>query len=169
VSAAVRHRSPRVIEEEHVQLGFNYRLTDIQAAVGRVQLARLPAIVERRRTLAARYQRRLSDLPVELPSEPEWARSNWQSFWIRLPASCERLTLMQRMLDAGVATRPGIACAHRQRTYASEPWRAGPGGLEESERAQEHSLLLPLFHQLTEEEQDRVVDALAAALEAARG
>jgi dTDP-4-amino-4,6-dideoxygalactose transaminase len=72
------------------------------------------------------------------------------------------------MLEAGVATRRGIMCAHREPAYASEPWRAGPTGLGESERAQDRSLLLPLFHQMTDVEQDYVVSALEGALAANR-
>jgi dTDP-4-amino-4,6-dideoxygalactose transaminase len=164
VTDTVRHSSRRVLREDHVRLGFNYRMSDIQAAVGRVQLERLPELLERRRALVTRYLGLLADLPVELPFEPEWARSNWQGLWIGLPEWCDRAALMQRMLDAGVATRPGVLCAHLEGTYSSEPWRAGPGGLERSERAQARHLLLPLFHDLAEPDQDRVVATLGDAL-----
>jgi dTDP-4-amino-4,6-dideoxygalactose transaminase len=161
-----RHSAARVIEEQHLSLGYNYRMTDIQAAIGRVQLTRLPEILERRRYLAARYFSLLASLPVSLPCVPEWAQPNWQSFWVRLPESCDRPELMQHMLDAGVATRRGILCAHREPVYRSEPWRSGAGGLAASEQAQDHSLLLPLFHQMTEAEQEQVVSALSNALAA---
>jgi dTDP-4-amino-4,6-dideoxygalactose transaminase len=166
VTDTARHTSSRVLTGDHVALGFNYRLTDIQAAVGRVQLSRLPEIVERRRELAARYLRLLEDLPVELPVEPSWARTNWQSFWVRIPDGVRREAVMQHLLDRGIATRPGVLCAHREPAYASEPWRAGPAGLLESERAQDTGVLLPLFHDLTAEQQDLVVQALGDALEA---
>ena len=167
VSDAARHGAPRVIEEQHLSLGYNYRMTDIQAAIGRVQLTRLPEILARRTALAARYRRLLAGLPVAPPRALEWARPNWQSFWVRLPDGCNRPQLMQRMLDAGIATRRGILCAHREPAYTVEPWRSGAGGLAESERAQDCSLLLPLFHEMTEAEQDRVVATLGAALAAA--
>ena len=166
VSDLARHGASRVIEEQHLSLGYNYRMTDIQAAIGRVQLTRLPEILERRRYLAARYLRLLAGLLVEPPCAPEWTRPNWQSFWVRLPESCDRSELMQKMFDAGIATRRGILCAHREPAYAAEPWLSGAGGLAMSERAQDRSLLLPLFHQMTEAEQDRVVSALGAALAA---
>ena len=108
----------------------------------------------------------LAGLLVEPPCVPEWTRPNWQSFWVRLPESCDRSELMQQMFDAGIATRRGILCAHREPAYAAEPWLSGAGGLAMSERAQDRSLLLPLFHQMTEAEQDRVVSALGAALSA---
>jgi perosamine synthetase len=166
VTDTARHTSARVLEGEHVALGFNYRMTDIQAAVGRVQLTRLPEIVDRRRELAARYLRLLAGLPLELPVEPPWARTNWQSFCVRLADSVDRKAVMQWLLDRGIATRPGVLCAHREPAYDREPWRAGEGGLSESERAQDRSLLLPLFHELTEGQQDRVVDALRTGLDA---
>lgn len=169
VTDTARHTSPLVLQGEHVTLGFNYRLTDVQAAMGRVQLGRLDAIVERRRELAARYLRLLAELDIELPHEPSWARSNWQSFAVRLPEALDRTTVMQTLLDRGIATRPGVLCAHREPAYAAEPWRAGPGGLTESERAQDHTVLLPLFHELTEAQQDRVVTALGEALAVAQG
>jgi dTDP-4-amino-4,6-dideoxygalactose transaminase len=167
VTDMARHTSSRVLQGDHLELGFNYRLTDIQAAVGRVQLTRLSEIVERRRELAGCYLELLAGLPLELPVEPAWARTNWQSFWVRLPQEVEREAVMQHLLDLGIATRPGVLCAHKEPAYAVEPWRAGPAGLVESERAQDRSLLLPLFHELTEAQQERVAEALGGALEAA--
>jgi perosamine synthetase len=168
-----RHEAKEVIFESYLTIGYNYRMTDIQAAVGREQLKRLPAMVERRRFLAKRYGQLLRRIPgVVLPEELSWARSNWQSYCVCLPESCDQREVMQRMLDVGVATRPGIMCAHREPAYQNQPWSCGqePGScdcrrgtcerLRESERAQAHSILLPLFHQMTEEDQDVVVNAL---------
>jgi perosamine synthetase len=164
VSDTVRHRAREVIFESYPVLGFNYRMTDLQAAVGREQLRRLPVMVERRRRLAARYRARLAGVPgLRLPVEAHWARSNWQSFAVRLPAGCEQRAVMQAMLDAGVSTRRGVMCAHREAAYAAEPWRVGPLGLAASEAAQDEALILPLFHEMTEDDQDAVVDALRAA------
>ena len=177
VPDTVRHGSPTVIFESYPTLGFNYRMTDIQAAVGREQLKRLPEIYRRRRQLAARYRELLAGVPgIQLPVEPSWARSNWQSFAVTLPPGCDQLRTAQFMLDRGIATRRGIMCAHREPAYRTEPWRCasgqpscgGPDGtcehLRRSEEAQDRSLLLPLFHQLTAEEQDRVVYALRDVL-----
>ena len=86
VPDTVRHASPKVVFESYPELGFNYRLTDIQAAIGREQLKRLPEAISRRRELAARYRQLLEDVPgLVLPAEPEWARTNWQSYCVRLP------------------------------------------------------------------------------------
>ena len=164
VPDAVRHASPQVIFEDYPVVGFNYRMTDIQAAIGREQLKRLPAIVSRRRELAARYHDRLARIGgVIVPAEPEWARSNWQSYAIRLAAGLDQRTIMQRMLDAGVSTRRGVMNAHREAAYPPGTWRAA-GPLDRSEQAQNTSIVLPLYHQMTEEDQDRVIEALSAAI-----
>lgn len=121
VPDTVRHAAPRVIFESYATIGYNYRMTDIQAAIGREQLLRLPAIVARRRALADRYRSLLADIPgLQTPIEPEWARSNWQSYCVRLPAGFDQQTVMQAMLDEDVSTRRGIMCSHRE-----EAWR-GP-------------------------------------------
>lgn len=172
-----RHGSSQVIFEEYTELGFNYRMTDIQAAVGREQLKRIPAIIERRRAQAARYKALLGNVPgLTLPFEPAWARSNWQSFCVRLPDGLDQRVVMQKMLDAGVSTRRGIMNTHREPAYAKEPWTCGPkplsgcrhkkgvcARLKESVEAQERSIILPLFHVMTEAEQDQVVEALKKA------
>ena len=164
VPDAVRHSSPRVIFESYPVVGFNYRMTDIQAAIGREQLKRLPEIVARRRELAARYDERLQSIDgVIVPREPQWARSNWQSYAVRLEASIDQRTLMQKLLDAGVSTRRGVMNIHREASYPPGSWRAG-SSLSNSEHAHETAVVLPLYHQLTEGDQDRVVASLAAAI-----
>jgi len=161
ISDKARHESSEVLTEAYPIVGYNYRLTDLQAAIGRAQLRRLPELVARRRALAAGYALRLADLPgVTAPVEPEWARSNWQSYCIRLPASADQRSVMQSMLDQGIATRRGIMCIHRE-----PPYRAGGHRhLVHSEQAQDGCILLPLYPALTESEQDQVVAALRAAL-----
>lgn len=172
----VRHDAREVIFESYETLGYNYRMTDIQAAVGRVQLRRLPEIIERRRYLADRYRKLLTgSMGARPPEEPEWARSNWQSYCVRLPEGSSQKDVMQAMLAARVATRRGIMCAHREPAYPRGTWSCGPrpGGcdcppgrcarLRESEQAQDGAVVLPLFHQITETEQDVVVNALLEA------
>jgi perosamine synthetase len=176
VPDTVRHRARQVVVESYVTLGFNYRLTDLQAAVGRVQLTRLPSLLERRRALATRYQTLLAAVPgLSTPVEPAWARSNWQSYCVGLPEGCEQAAVMQAMLDAGIATRRGIMCAHREPAYPRDAWSCGTPPLAcacrpnhctrltESERAQDQAILLPLFDQMTEAEQDLVIETLAHA------
>ena len=177
VPDTVRHASPTVVFESYPELGFNYRLTDVQAAIGREQLRRLPEAIQERRQLAARYGEALADIPgLVLPVEPEWARTNWQSYCVRLPEDQDQREVMQRMLDDGVATRRGIMCAHREPAYANPAsWRCAEvqcmprrhcPNLTESEKAQDHGIILPLFSQMTEQQQERVAAALRAACSA---
>jgi dTDP-4-amino-4,6-dideoxygalactose transaminase len=164
VSDAARHSSSQVVFEEYAVPAYNYRMTDIQAAIGRVQLSRLSTIVERRRALVAVYSDRLRGIPNVIPAvESPWARSNWQSYTVRVEPPLEQRRVMQRMLDDGVSTRRGVMNAHREPAYPAGSWRA-PGPLTRSERAQDTVIILPLYHQMTDEEQQRVVAALKRAV-----
>jgi perosamine synthetase len=170
----VRHASPTVVFESYPELGFNYRLTDIQAAVGREQLKRIPDAVTKRRALVDTYNRLLARAPGLLPpTEPDWGRSNWQSYCVRLPDNCDQRQVMQKMLDEGIATRRGIMCSHVEPAYQlPNTWRcADPAcqpratcrNLRESERAQAQGIILPLFTQMTEAQQVRVAESLRQA------
>jgi len=160
VSDTVRHGARKVIFESYPIRGYNYRLTDIQAAVGRIQLQRLSSIIKRRRLLVSRYLKLLADIPsLVLPSEPPWAKSNWQSFCVGLPALCDQRKVMQQMFDDGIATRRGVMCAHLEGAYSTSLASLDPY-LKESELARNRAIILPLFHQLTERQQDRVVASL---------
>jgi perosamine synthetase len=168
VPDTVRHSASQVILESYPVVGYNYRMTDVQAAIGREQLKRLPALLEERRRRAARYAERLGGMEgLRLPVEPVWARTNWQSYAIGIPEGIEQLTMMQQLLDAGISTRRGVMCAHREAAYGDPSTSLRAGLLLESERAQDRVLLLPLYPQMTDEEQDRVVEALAGAVAAA--
>ncbi|MGO4513918.1 DegT/DnrJ/EryC1/StrS family aminotransferase [Bradyrhizobium sp. 2TAF36] len=160
VPDTVRHGSPQVIFEDYLAVGFNYRMTDIQAAVGRKQLTRLPDIVARRRTLAARYSELLGNVEgLSLPFEPEWARSNWQSYCVRLPSNVDQRTVMQKLLDRGIATRRGIMCSHREPPYSNAKQRHE---LHQSELAQDRAILLPIYAQMKDEDLELVASTLRA-------
>jgi dTDP-4-amino-4,6-dideoxygalactose transaminase len=162
VPDAVRHGSPQVIFENYLVAGYNYRMTDIQAAIGLKQLERLPQIIARRRFLADRYAELLGNIEeLRLPVEPEWARSNWQSYCVRLSERVDQKAVMQGLLDNGIATRRGIMCSHREPCYSDQKLRHD---LRQSELAQDHSILLPIYAQMTEDDQLRVVDALVREL-----
>jgi dTDP-4-amino-4,6-dideoxygalactose transaminase len=162
VADTVRHGSSQVTFEDYLAIGYNYRMTDIQAAIGRKQLGRLPELVSRRRVLAARYDELLGNIEgLLLPLEPEWARSNWQSYCVRLPDRVHQKAVMQDLLDQRIATRRGIMCSHREPCYAEEKQ---PHDLRQSELAQDHAILLPLYAQMTEEDQVTVANALRGAL-----
>ncbi len=164
VSDTVRHSADKVIFETYPEIGYNYRLTDVQAAMGREQLKRLAELIKRRRELALGYVALLRDIPgLGLPFEPEWARSNWQSYCVRLPKGVSQKQIMQAMRDGGVSTRRGIMCAHREPAYEKERWRSA-GSLFQSERAQDECILLPLYNGLTDQEQQLVASRLRSAL-----
>lgn len=162
VSDLERHGAARVSIESYPEPGFNYRMTDMQAALGRAQLPRLAAIVRERRDLADGYRARLLAYAAIRPSvEPPWARTNWQSYCVGLPDGADRAAVMQGMLDRGVATRRAIMSSHLE-----SPWRdARRRCLTVSETVSATHLLLPLFGGMTADEQDHVVASLAASLE----
>jgi perosamine synthetase len=155
-----RHQAAVVVTEEYLELGYNYRLTDIQAALGLAQLQRLAGIIQRRRALATRYDLELARIQkFELFHEPENSRWNQQTYLVRLrdATAATRDRLMQKLLDAGIATRRGIMSIHR------EPCYANPYGVQhfpESERASDQCICLPLYPQMTAEEQDYVLEHL---------
>jgi dTDP-4-amino-4,6-dideoxygalactose transaminase len=160
----VRHSSKQVIFENYSGLGFNYRMTDIQAAVGREQLKRLPEVFVRRRELADAYQSRLAHMRgFTVPFEPQYARSNWQSYCIRLSDDIGQQEVMQALLERGISTRRGIMCAHREPAYQKESWRS-IGPLEHSEQAQDRCVLIPLYSQMEPNEQETVVSSLHEVL-----
>lgn len=164
VPDTVRHGSDQVIFESYPTVGYNYRMTDIQAAVGREQLKRLPGILAERHALAARYAGLLADIPgMGLPHEPDWARSNWQSYCVRLPAGLDQRAVMQSMLDDGISTRRGIMCSHREPAYRDEPLSHA---LPCTEQAQECCVLLPLYPGMTPKEQATVAARLRTACQA---
>jgi perosamine synthetase len=128
-------------------------------------------MLARRRHLARRYIELLSAVSgLGLPVEPEWARTNWQSFCVRLPEGADQRTVMQHMLDADVATRRGVMNAHLEPAYRHELWKCAHGRsgdctcLQESEKAQKQSIILPLFHEMTDATQRRVTDLLCSSL-----
>jgi dTDP-4-amino-4,6-dideoxygalactose transaminase len=175
VPDTVRHASDTVVFEEYLEPAWNYRLTDLQAAVGRPQLARLPAIVAERRALADRYAAALRDNPVvQPPSDPPWGRVNWQSYPVsmRPGARLSQREILQFLIDRGVACRRGVHNAHQEAAYAGrDNWTCGHAGcdrlaggcshLRESERLRDTTILIPLFHGMREDEQARVIEVLS--------
>lgn len=164
VTDAVRHGSKQVIFEDYDELGYNYRMTDLQAAVGREQLRRLPGLIAQRRLLAERYRERLSAIPGLSPAEPRWARSNWQSFCVRLPETVDQRAVMQALLDQGISTRRGVMNIHLEGAYSDRSSHRAATSLMRSASAQQQTIILPLYAQMTELDIARVVEALRGAL-----
>ncbi|WP_420079177.1 DegT/DnrJ/EryC1/StrS family aminotransferase [Streptomyces sp. JL4002] len=159
VSAAQRHASSTPIVESYLEVGYNFRMTDIQAAVGLVQLGRLDEIVARRRALAARYGELLAGVPGVRPvRDPAYGEGNFQSYWVLLEPEFPvgRDELLAVLSEAGISARRGIMASHLEPAYAGH----GAAALPVTERITRDSLILPLFHTMTAAQQDRVVAVL---------
>ena len=164
VSAKDRQLSVLAPAEEYGEVGFNFRMTDLQAAIGLVQLGKLPTIVARRRALASSYADELATVSGLRPvADPEWGEGNFQSYWVEvLPDSAtDRDGLLTALAEADVSARRGIMAAHRQPAYLGRDTGVPP--LPVTDRLTDNTLILPLFHQLTEAEQGRVIGVLSEA------
>ena len=162
ISAADRHRSQQPVIEHYTEVGFNFRMTDIQAAIGLVQLSKLPKMVARRRVLARRYQELLSGIPGLLTAaDPPYGETNYQSFWMLLPeeSAIGRDDLLRVLAEAGISARRGIMAAHLEPAYAGA-WPSLPV----TEQLTAGSLILPLFHEMTQAQQDHVASVVTSAL-----
>jgi dTDP-4-amino-4,6-dideoxygalactose transaminase len=160
VSDFVRHRADRVVIESYREIGFNYRMTDLQAAVGVVQLGRIEEFVARRIELGERYSRAFAKHPaLAVPEVPPNVRFNFQTYLLRLlpDSRIARDALMGRLLEAGIATRRGVMAAHREPAYRARRRRVP---LPVTELVDRTTIVLPLYHAMTTGEQDRVVEAV---------
>jgi perosamine synthetase len=170
VSAAERHAAKGPVIEQYLETGFNHRMTDIQAAVGLVQLAKLDEIVARRRDLGRRYRQLLAEVPeldgAVMAADPPGGTTNYQSFWVHLPPQFPlgRDELLGVLAAHGVSARRGIMASHLEPAYAG----AEHAPLPVTERLTRESVILPLFHELRHLDQDHVVDTLAAAARGSR-
>ena len=162
MSADERYDSREFIAPRYDTLGYNYRMSDIQAAVGVEQMKRLDDIVRRRQRLAGRYDAALADHPwLRGPFVPEYVETNYQSYAVSLAddAPIGRDELVARLREQGVAAGAGIMLAHREKPHSK---CRGADSLPISETAHEHSLLLPLYPRMSDEEVEQVVDAIQA-------
>lgn len=161
-----RHTSSNVVLERYPQLGFNYKMTDIAASIGVVQMASVEDFIAERRRLASRYVELLEgEDRIQVPVEPDGYRHVFQSYTVRILSNHSQLFLMNEMAKNAVATRRVIAC-HLEGDYR----QANPDlRLPESEEACHRTLLLPMFVGLKDSEQDHVVSALKAALDMKEG
>ena len=162
IPAETRHDSSTVVFEGYPLVGFNYRMTDLQAAMGRVQLRRLPELLAKRIELAGLYTRALETIPGLCPPHvPEYAEPNYQSYAVRVepqyPLGRDRL--MRTLLDRGISTRRGIMNVHQEPAYSDLPGRTLP----HSEVARDSVILLPLHPGLTVQDVERLVHLLESA------
>jgi len=159
VPDTVRHHSDKIVFEEYTEPAFNLRMTDLQASVGRPQLARLDDIVKERRRLADRYRHALADHPLlSPPVERRGFESNWQSYALAMKGG-NQVEILQKLVDRGIAAKRGIMNSHQEPAYAGQgTWGGGP--LPVSEQLRDRSILIPLFHGMTDAEQDEVILAV---------
>ncbi|GGA60052.1 aminotransferase DegT [Edaphobacter acidisoli] len=160
LSDVARHNAKQVVTETYDEVGFNFRMTDMQAAIGITQLGRLDSFLARRRHLAARYTAALQHLPWMItPAVPANCRHNFQSYMVRLIGdhAKNRDAIMQQLLEKKISTRRAIMAIHRELPYRSPAWDRS---LPHTNLATDTGLILPLFHQMTETEQDYIIESL---------
>jgi perosamine synthetase len=165
ISDVERHNADRVITETYPEVGFNFRMSDLHAAVGLAQLRKLDSFVARRRAIAARYDEALGEFPdVTAPHVPDFAQPNYQSYMARLNRGDRTLrdSLLDAMFRRGVATRRGLMAVHKEESYAHVPIR---GSLEHTEAADAQSFVLPIHQGLTDDDQQYVIDSLHEAVD----
>jgi perosamine synthetase len=163
-SAIDRHAAGAVVLESYDEPGFNFRMTDIQAAVGLVQLRRLDGIVARRREIAAIYQRELAPYVPLMASDPPYGTTNFQSFWILLAEdhAGTQHDVLEGLRERGVSARRGVMASHLEPAYREN----AHGPLPNSEQIARRSVILPLFHTMTQADIEHVVESVAAVLQA---
>lgn len=167
ISAATRHGMVLPAQEGYAEIGFSYRMTDLQAAVGLVQLEKLPEMVRRRRSLAEDYRTALAHTRgLRLLEDPPHGVTNYQSFWVELHHGFPmgREELLWWLAADGISARRGIMAAHRQPAYAGHSGLVAP--LPVTERLSDHTLILPMYHTMTDAQLRRVVSSLRLAADA---
>jgi perosamine synthetase len=163
-----RHRAKGTLVQQYADVGYNYRMTDLQAAIGVVQLRKLDAMVEERTAQAQHYDRLFRDMDeIEPPFVPAHSTHAYSSYLIRLRANCplRRDELLKQLASAGISCRVGIQPLHHEPFYR-EQW--GRTVLPHTEEAAANTLFLPIFPGLRSGQQDQVASAIANAIASAR-
>ena len=150
---------------QQIELGYNYRMTDIQAALGCCQMDRLDAFVARRRQLARQYDELLADLPVKTPNQSADTNSSWHIYVVRLDKARvkkSKIQIFEEMKKRGVTLNLHYIPVHLQPYYQAQGFKEGD--FPASERYYEEAFTLPLYYELTDAQQDEIVSALKEAL-----
>ena len=164
ISDLARHSAKKVLFEKYKVLGYNYRMSDLEAAVGIVQMEKLPRILRMRRKLAGRYSGRLGKIDcLDVPYVPGYAEPNFQSYIVRLKKNSPKSQkqVIQESQARGIATRPGVMAIHLEPFYRRKYEGISLPVTEECARS---TILLPLFPQMSEKEQDYVIENLEEVL-----
>lgn len=166
-SDLARHSARDIVVEAYPERGWNSRMTDMQAALGLCQLRVLDEILERRRLVAERYTAALERIPhLDAPYDPAYAQRTWQSYCVRIApgAPLERTELMRSLLHDGIATRRGVMAIHEEASYSGQAPQQDAPELPHTEAATRETLMLPLFPDLSEEQQDYVLERLETCM-----
>jgi dTDP-4-amino-4,6-dideoxygalactose transaminase len=147
---------------EQTELGFNYRMTDIQAALGTSQMSRLDAFISARRKLADRYNGLLADLPLRVPGHEAESASAWHLYVVCLHEASRRREVFQRLRHAGIGVNVHYIPAHLQPYYRHHGF--GHGYCPVAEDYYARAITLPLHPAMSEADQDYVVSALRESL-----
>lgn len=150
---------------QQIELGFNYRMTDIQAALGYSQMKRLNKFVARRRKLASQYNRLLEDLPCITPHVASEARSSWHIYIVRIDftrVKRDKKKIFKEMRERGVALNLHYIPVHMQPYYRGLGFQNGDFPV--SEKYYSEAFTLPLYYELTDEQQGEVVTLLKDVL-----
>ena len=168
-------RAPDMDQVEHDRVGFNYRISDLHAAIGIAQLERLDELLNARENVAALYRERLTQLGAEpcgdhddddivLPNENRGdERRSWFVFCVQLPEGSDRNAVIKSLAANGIASKAYLPCIHLLPPYRERFGYKG-GEFPVAERVAERSLALPFFTSMTESQVDRVCTALGEAL-----
>lgn len=159
----MQNSDPAPWHYEQLELGFNYRMTDIQAALGASQMMRITEFIAKRRYLATRYNELLGrlQLPLSLPEQDARAGSSWHLYVVRLRLNAMKLThreVFESLRKVGIGVNLHYLPVHLQPYYRAMGFR--PGYCPEAERYSGEAISLPLYTGLTEEDQDYIVEAL---------
>ena len=162
ISDHERHNSDKILFEDHLEVGYNYRMTDIQASVGIEQLKKLDYIIKERRKIAKQYIEEFKDIDcVRLPIEKEGYESNYQSFsiYLKINSPVKRDKLMQILLEKRIASRRGIMNSHQETAYKYRNEK-----LPKSEDLRDNSIIIPLFNGINKLEIETIIKELKILL-----
>lgn len=158
LSAYARHNASPTVFEAYPEVGYNFRITDIQAGIGVAQLDKLPMMLEHRRVIAERYNAYLRNHPIFVPPYvPAATEHNWQTYMIgvRPDSGVERNTVMEFLFENGIPTRRGVMASHLE-----PPYRSAAPELPNTELAAATTLQLPMHPALTAEQQAYIIEKL---------
>ncbi len=161
VDTFARHTTDEVVIEQYLEMGFNFRMTDVQAAIGLVQLGKLDEMVRKRRSLASEYSDALTGVPgLTLPADPPYGTTNYQSYSVILTRDfpTARNELMAAFQAEGISSRRGVMATHREPAYADHPSHPLPN----TDYLTERSIILPMYHQMTTADIERVASIVRA-------